>query len=227
MFKVLLVEDDPMVTSINRKFIERLPDFEVVGSASSGQEALELIDKLQPDLVLLDVFMPQQSGIDVLHRVRQQRMETDVILITAAQDTETITEALRLGAVDYLIKPYDFTRLKEALDSFLQRRLALTGKRKLTQQELDHLTPGHTSHTSEREQLPKGLDTITLNKVRQVFREATAPLSATEIGTRLNLSRVTVRRYLEYLEEKGEITVNLKYGKVGRPTRVYSLTSKV
>jgi len=212
-----------MVLSINEKFIKRLPEFKVVGTASSAQEALKQIDTLEPDLLLLDVFMPQETGLDILRRLRHEQREIDVILVTAAQDAQTVSTALRLGAVDYIIKPYDFSRLKQAFEAFLLRRAALSGKDTVTQHDLDQLTPARETPRNNEDDLPKGLDEITLQKVVAAFRANPEPLSTDDLAQKLNLSRITVRRYLEYLEEQGRIIANLKYNTVGRPTRIYSL----
>jgi two-component system response regulator DctR len=224
VYKVLLVEDDPMVNSINKKFVERIPGFSVVGSAVSGSEALRLIKELEPDLLLLDIYLPQQNGLEVLRQIRHSGKEIDVILLTAAQDTETITEGLRLGVLDYLIKPYDFQRFKQALDSFLSRQETLVSKSKLSQTDLDRLQANiRTPATPGEKLLPKGLDSITLKKVITVLKDSGKPLSASALGKELNLSRTTVRRYLDYLVEQGDVTVNLQYGNMGRPTKIYAI----
>ncbi|MFZ7101563.1 MAG: response regulator [Peptococcaceae bacterium] len=225
MYRVFIVEDDPMVLNINQKYVSRLSQFEVAGMSGSGNEALRKITELQPDLVLLDVFMPEKDGIEVLHQIRNLAANTEVILLTAAHDTDTITQAFRLGALDYIIKPYEFSRLNQALDSFLQRKSALSGTGTLTQKELDKLqtVPKNNPAPTAKQRLPKGFDQITLEKVRSVLSQTTNPISTKEVADSLNLSRITIRRYLEFLADSGEITVDLEYGKMGRPTKVYAL----
>lgn len=219
MYRVLLVEDDPMVLSINKRFLERVKDIEVVATARNGQEALDKIRELRPDLVILDIFMPETHGLEVLRQIRQAGFDVDVIMVTAAQDPQSVTESLRLGVIDYIIKPYEFSRLKQALDLFRQRKILLASKDTLTQQHVDLIkSPAETSRSSE---LPKGLERITMEKIKSIIANSSSPLSVEEIAAAIKLSHITVRRYLDYLVETGEITFDLKYGPVGRPTRVY------
>ena len=118
MIRVLLVEDDPMVAELNRMFLSRVAGFEIVASVRSATEALEALRTHPVHLLLLDIFMPGQSGLELMEEIRRQALDVDVIFVTAARDTATISKALKLGAVDYLIKPFEFERLKEALDHY-------------------------------------------------------------------------------------------------------------
>lgn len=223
MYRVFIVEDDPMVLSINERFVNKMSDFKVVGTSSSGTEALEAIHKLKPDLLLLDIFMPGKNGLDILKQLRHSENNCDVIMITAAQDVSTISESLRLGVLDYLIKPYDFNRLKKSLESFLKKMELINESKTLTQKELDeiHFIKKDEQLSNNKTTTPKGLDDITLEKVINVIESSNKALSSTEVGIIMSVSRITARKYLEYLVDTKHIEIQLKYGNTGRPTRQY------
>jgi two-component system response regulator DctR len=224
--RVFIVEDDPMVAHINRRFTEQVPGFRVIGTAGNGEESFQAIRRMKPDLVLLDVYMPIMNGRELIQRLRTAAVDCDVIFITAAQDTDTICNALRSGAVDYIIKPFSFERLAQALNSFQERRRQLKGKQQLDQVALDRLTNG-----GERpqpmvlpdEELPKGLDRLTLDRVLALMEGQAAPISAQEAAMALGIARITAHRYLDYLARTGAVTVEQCYGSVGRPRRMYRL----
>ncbi len=224
MYKVYIVEDDPMVSSINERFINKFDKFKVVGSSLSGKGLAENIDLLKPDLLLLDIYMPGINGIELLKEIRKNNKRLEVIMVTAAQDVDTITEALSLGVMDYLIKPYDFSRLKKALENFIIKVDLIKDSKILTQKDLDkinNLDYIHPIGESSDQEMPKGLDELTLNKIQNIINLAERPLSSSEVGEILSVSRITARKYLEYLAESNLIQIHLKYGNTGRPTRLY------
>ncbi|MGQ9825352.1 MAG: response regulator, partial [Desulfotomaculales bacterium] len=137
---VVVIEDDPMVLEINCSFVNAVPGFRVVGVAKTGQEALTLIKKEIPSLALLDVYLPDEGGVKILQEIRKQGLPTDVILVTAAHDSETIQNSFRYGAVDYIIKPFKFSRLQNALENYARLKKRLRSKAYLRQEELDGLT---------------------------------------------------------------------------------------
>ncbi|WP_352419502.1 response regulator [Proteiniborus sp.] len=226
MYKVFIVEDDPMVLSINKRFVEKLPDFKVIETSKKGKEAVAKIVEMEPDLILLDVFMPEQSGLDLLREIRNSQTNSEVIMITAAQDAETVTEALRLGVIDYIIKPYNFARFKQALEVFISKMNTIKDITSFTQSEIDQMknlmqVTGDELSSSKDEELPKGLDKITLNKIKDAIDESDKPMSSSNMAKLLGLSRITTRKYLEYLVDTGVLELLLEYGGVGRPTRLY------
>lgn len=233
MIRVLLVEDDPMVAELNRAYVGSVDGFTVVGSVRSGREALEIMrgqtqgensqcdtggQTQGVDLVLLDIYMPGMQGLELLSEIRSQGLGADVILVTAASDTKSIREALRLGAVDYLIKPFEFERLKKALLGYKEKMLMLRHKNSISQLELDQLLSEKSLNVSEMAGLPKGLDRTTLKRI--VEEVATFPqkdFSADEISKTIGITRVSVRKYLEFMTEVKAITMNVIYGAIGRP----------
>jgi two-component system response regulator DctR len=225
MYKVLLIEDDPMVQEVNRQFIEKVNGFTVIGTAGNGMEGIEMIRELHPDLVIVDIYMPHQDGLETLQQIRTEGHTVDVIAITAASDMETVRRVLQNGAFDYIMKPFKFERLKQSLENYRSFHSKLKEKGKLTQKELDALLlPNGTEEYSE---LPKGLNNITLQKVLDYLQEQTEPISAEEVAEGVGIARVTARRYLEYLEKRQKVKMHIQYGGVGRPINRYIITKNV
>lgn len=219
---VVLVDDDPMVLQVNRQYVAAVPGFAVVGTARTGAEAVAAVARLRPDLVLLDIYLPDMDGIAALKEIRRLELPTDVILISAAQDAHTIREALRYGAVDYIIKPFRQERLAAALVAYRQMWLALRRGAPLSQEQVDRMLRAGQG-AAGGEGLPKGLQEFTLRQVTLALARAGRPLTAAEVGEAAGLSRVTARRYLEYLAQLGKVEVEVQYGGVGRPQHVYRL----
>lgn len=221
--RVIIVEDDPMVAEIHRRFIASLPGFRIAGSAPDGEKALTLINEVPADLVILDIFMPELDGIQTLRALRALNAGVDVIIVSAAQEIDTINAVIRGGAFDYIVKPYDFDRFRTSLESYRQFRERIsTGPRSRTQEDIDGLYQLHSRIS--KASLPKGLNAITLNKVERLLEKHHHPLSAEETASSIGVSRVTARRYLEYLVARGEAAVERSYGDIGRPANTYRLT---
>jgi CitB family two-component system response regulator MalR len=226
MIRVLLVEDDPMVAELNRMYLSRVPGFETVASARSASEALELLRSHTVDLLLLDIFMPGQSGLELMEGIRRQALDVDVIFVTAARDAATIDRALKLGAVDYLIKPFEFERLKQALDRYGETRRMIRGGQALDQTELDKHLARRTTEGRKAEELPKGLDRNTLDKVVKAIAawQGESPwFTAEEIGQQVGISRVSVRKYFEFLCALKALRMEPGYGTGGRPVHRFLL----
>lgn len=226
LIKVLIVEDDPMVASINKQFTEKVPAFKVVAICDSESESMEKLKELRPDLILLDVYLPHGSGVSFLKQIRQEGIPVDVILITAARDTVTIQESLRYGAVDYLIKPFDFERFQQALMNYLNLRMMIKENTNVDQTDLDQFhfvsNPGELNPLTS---LPKGVHFLTLKQILNFLANQQKALSCQEIADSLGLSKITAWRYLEYFVEKGNVEVSLEYGSIGRPTKLYRITN--
>lgn len=229
---VLVVEDDFMVASIHTRFVERVEGFRVVGVAATGSQALEETARLSPDVLLLDVHLPDFSGIELLRRLRGRGDDADVIVITAAREADTVRAAAAGGAAHYVVKPFPFEDLAARLDDVRRSREALArigqraegaGHRDEVQAGIDEVfshQAGHQAGREARERLPKGLSAETARAVLAALQTA-GELSATECADAIGVSRVSARRYLEHFASTGRIGVRLNYGTAGRPERRY------
>jgi len=220
--RLLIVEDDRKIAEIQRRFVERLENVELCGIAHTLADARDLVDVMEPELILLDVYFPDGNGLNLLRELRARDSGSDVILITAAKEVETLRSALRGGVFDYILKPLVFERLEEAVSRYRVHLERLSGLQQVAQKEVDELLPRTTGDEARNqdERLPKGIDGITLDKIREVLA-ADSQWSAEEVGRAMGASRTTARRYLEYLVGIGELTAEVTYGGVGRPERRY------
>lgn len=219
--RVLLIEDDPMVQEINKQFVEQVDGFTVVGSVSNGKDGIDFIKKEKPDLALVDIYMPNQDGVTTIKQIRSEGLDTDVIAITAASDIETVRYVLQLGANDYIMKPFKFERIKQALTNYRNYHLKLKEKELITQQELDSLL--FQQSKQEQKQLPKGLNAFTLEKIIHYLKGQKQPVSAEEVAEGIGIARVTARRYLEYMDQTRAVKLHIEYGGVGRPINRYMI----
>ena len=224
---MVLVEDDPMVMAVNEGFIRRIDGFSIKSTARTGHDAIKIIQALRPRLVILDIYLPDLDGIQVLKEIRRQGIPSDVIMITAAQDVSTVQDVLRFGVVDYIIKPFKFERIQAALNNYQSYSEQLRNRGEMNQEDLDRLIKIQTmvegENSRNREGLPKGLREITLQKVINYLKENRTSLSAEEVAEGVGLARVTARRYLEYLEKNERIFLETRYGSVGRPINKYKV----
>ncbi|MEU6948352.1 response regulator [Streptomyces sp. NPDC046316] len=218
MTKVLVVDDDFMVAKLHSRYVSTVDGFSVVGVAHSGGEALRLADRLRPDLVLLDIYLPDMDGVSVLRELRGAGLAVDALFITAARDAGMIRSALRAGALHYLIKPFNQSALQEQLRHVASLRSRLDDLDEARQEDVDQIFG--TRPPGSRE-LPKGLAAHTADLVDGILRAHPDGLSATECAEAGSLSRVSARRYLEYFAETGRAEITLRYGGTGRPERRY------
>ncbi len=225
MINVLIVEDDPMVAQLNKSYIEQMDDFTLSGIAAHTEEAIEHLSQTKVDLLLLDVYMPGLNGIDFLKLIREQNQDIDVILITAASDIHQIQQSLRLGAVDYLIKPFEYERFKEALTQYKRNHYTLTDIDQVNQREIDRVLQKSSPQAvgSKTYELPKGLTKNTLATINQVIlSKEPDSFSTDEMAEATQISRVSVRKYLKFLSDIEYLEETLVYG-VGRPIYQYKL----
>lgn len=218
MLNVLIVEDDPMVATINATYLEMTEGFRLAGIVTNGADALRFLESEPVSLLLLDVFMPNMDGLTLLQKLRQLHPSVDVIMVTAARASSDIQSALRLGVIDYIVKPFTLERFQAALFAYQERvRLLRTGD-ELDQERLDkELFPKNVKTPS----LPKGIDAATLKLVTDVAAAYKGEFSVKDIVPLVGLSRVSLRKYLEHLEASGHINSNLVYMPVGRPVTMY------
>ena len=221
---VLVVDDDYRVSAVHAAYIEKVEGFEVVGQAHTAAEALHAVATLSPDLVLMDVFLPDGDGLSVVRRLMEGEGPPDVIVITAARDAQTVRSAMQLGAVHYLVKPFGFATLNERLQAYLRLRrriaqLPVTAE----QSDVDELFGALRAPSSSRATVAKGHSTPTLERVRDAVRAANESVSAAEVAESIGISRATAQRYLNYLDRTGYVNLQPRYGSTGRPEHRYSL----
>ncbi|MDA0129048.1 response regulator [Vibrio sp. MarTm2] len=218
--KVMIIEDDIAIAQLHQKYLEQIGGYEVIGICTTKMEANIQLEILKPDLIMLDVHLPDGSGLEILNELRSKSLQCDVILITAARDVDTLQMAMRGGVVDYLLKPVMFPRLEAALAKYVEQKQQLTHASDLDQTIVDKMLQSTNIHEPSVNRLPKGIDGVTLDKIKALFQEPIS-LTADEAGERIGASRTTARRYLEYLISTGELEADLNYGSVGRPERSY------
>ncbi len=223
MIDVLIVDDDFRVARIHSAFIDRIAGFRTVAVAHTGQEAIRLAVALNPDLILLDLYLPDIFGLDVLNRMRVAGVEGDAIVISAANESGTVERAVKLGVTNYLLKPFTQQDLAQRLTQYRSGRAAPLPKALPDQAAIDQLlvrgeVPGSPV-------LPKGLSQETADLVLAAVNAAAGELSAQECGEVVGISRVSARRYLEYFAGQGRVNVSLRYGVVGRPERRYGIAA--
>lgn len=219
MIRTLVVDDDPMAASIHRSYVERVPGFEVVGEAHTGADAIAHIRSLQPDLALLDIYLPDMTGLEVLRELRDRKAHVDVIAVTAAKDVDTLRSAIHGGVVHYLVKPFFFDALRERLESYAAHRHRLERLTEPEQADIDHVFS--LLRLQGRKSLPKGISAPTLRRVMDAMRESDDEVTAVDVAERAGISRGTARRYLEYLAATGAVELSLRYGTTGRPEHLY------
>ena len=224
MYKVMIVEDDPMVASINQQYLERNQNLKIVGQFRNGQETLEYLENNGADLAVVDYYMPIMDGLEFVRKCHEKNIKIDVIIVTAANTAQDISEFLQLGIVDYLVKPFTYERFQKAIDKYLYRKNLAKQNKTLDQAEIDKLlSQDQNIRPAEKVVLEKGLQEQTLERIRTYLEEHKGTLmSSNEIASEVNLSRITVRRYMSYLVENREIISQIDYSTGGRPSIKYT-----
>lgn len=223
MYKVLIVEDDPMVAMINEQYIKRNKKFEIVAKCNDGSSALNFLEKNEVDLLILDVYMPKMSGFDMLRRIRNKQIMVDAIMVTAANDRESLEEALHLGVVDYLVKPFTFDRFQIALEKYIVQNNALKDIDTFNQTSIDHIIESSRKKTEGL--FPKGIQEKTLQLIIDFLKDNRGVwFTGDEIAKTIGLTGVTVRRYMNYLAESGRVTSEMDYETGGRPCMRYQIS---
>lgn len=218
--RALVVDDDEAVAALHARYLEMTGGFEVVGVAHDGDEAERLVASQRPDLLLLDIYLPDRSGLDLLRSLRATCAPVDVIAVTAARDIATIRSAIQDGALHYLIKPFTFIAFREKVQSYAAARARLGGMVIATQADVDGVLGALRSVPDA----PKGISPATRGLVVERLRAAETAQSAAEVAQLTGLSRVTARRYLDHLVRTGQAHLEIEYGSPGRPEHRYRLS---
>jgi response regulator of citrate/malate metabolism len=227
MIQVLVVDDDFMVARLHSSVVSRQPGFEVVGAARTGADALAAVRSLRPDLVLLDIYLPDMSGLEVLRKFRESSADypVDVIVISAARDLDTLRTALRGGVFQYLVKPFEIESLRSRLDEYAEHWAELHRLTDIDQAEVDRVFRAQGNRGTVA--APKGISPETTDLVVQALGDAADDgMSASDCAEVTGLSRSSTRRYLEHLVTIGRAEMRPRYGVAGRPERRYRLLQR-
>jgi len=220
IYDVLIVEDEAKIAEFHLHYLSQAQRFRVVGIANKIAEARKMIQILKPKMILLDNYLPDGKGIDLLKEITADKNVPDIIFVTAANDVDTVREALRYGAFDYIMKPVSYERISDSLGRYLKYTSSLKANETINQRHVDALF-NFQSRSSRLEQLPKGIDELSLDKVSAVFSTPDTLYSAERLSKELGISKTTARRYLEYMLAKGSLKAVINHGRVGRPQRLY------
>lgn len=222
MSKVVIVEDDPMVGLINKKYLEQIGNMMIYGPVMTEEEVFKYIENEKIDLILLDEYLPQKKGMDILKELRNKGYFGDVIMITVANSQNEVEKAYAYGVIDYLIKPFEFERFQEAIEKHLKRRQWLNNKDTIEQVDIDQMEEKYDFNV----ELPKGKNKRTLDKIITFLKKEPEKVwTLRELAKVIQISNVTIKKYMDYLEETEQIEVNLTRGNVGRPEHQYKLKS--
>jgi CitB family two-component system response regulator MalR len=213
-----------MVAQLHEHYLNQVKGFRLGDVANNGEAALELLSRKHYELLILDIFMPTMNGLQLLAKIRENAYDVDVIIVSAANDKDKIKQALRLGAVDYIIKPFEFERFSLALNNYLKRYSIVEEQTVLGQEDLDSTIIRRDEHMSIS--LPKGLDRHTLATVWECILKLEGMFTTEEIAGKVGISRVSIRKYLEFLKSLHLLKLDLHRGSVGRPVYKYLCLDK-
>lgn len=225
MIDIVIAEDDFRVAQIHERLIEQLDGFNTIGKAANAKEIMAILEEQNADLLLLDIYMPDELGTALIPAIRSRFPEVDIMIITAATETRHLQEALRGGVAHYLIKPVTADKFKRVLLQYKEKRKMLLSQPEVSQSMIDQIFGGRSRVSGSAEDLPTGINSITLQKIKDTLAGAAARMTAEELGEKMGASRTTARRYAEYLVSKEEACAELEYGIIGRPERKYYLAA--
>lgn len=221
MHKVIIIEDDFRIAEINKAFVEQVKGFEVVGIALNGKTFLNMLDEHTPDLVLLDIYIPDISGKKLLLHLKEHYPQVGIIMITAAKEVKTLEFFFQQGVFDYLLKPVDAKRLHRSLQKFSMYKDKVNKAIELEQKDIDAIMDRSSASGEDNDYYPKGIDPLTLDRIVNFINGEQRDITVEEAGKALGIGISTTRRYFDYLLKIGRLEAHLLYGKVGRPIRVY------
>ena len=218
---ILIVEDETALAEMHAEFIKRSQLANQIWLAGDLTQARMMISRFKPNLILLDNYLPDGQGLELVQELSQAKYQGGIIFVTAASDMDTVSDAVRFGVFDYLIKPMAYERLEQSIQRFAHMHKVMHENQEATQRQVDDIF--NTFARGERKQvLPIGIDEITLEKVRKLFEQSVESYTAETVAQEMGLSRTTARRYLEFCAVEGFLKAEIVYGKVGRPQRMYS-----
>lgn len=218
---VLIVEDEPQLATLHAEFIEKNFNLRVVAYAATLSEARAKVNAQRPRLILLDNYLPDGQGIELMEEPAVKNPGCSVIFITAASDMHTCSQAIRSGAFDYIIKPLSYKRLRNSLERFMQFVQTQRTFKVIDQSNVDALYNLQSKQFST-EPSAKGIEPNTLELVQALFmRRPDFAHAVEDIVAQAGISKTTARRYLEYCVSTQFVRVEMVYGNIGHPRRLY------
>ena len=220
MIRVVVVDDDFRIADIHAAYVDKVDGFEAIAKAHTAAEAVTAVDRLRPDLLLLDLYLPDEHGLDLVARLRREgHPSVDVIVISAAKDADSVRAAMQGGALHYLLKPFSIPAIRDKLLSYGQMRFRLAALNEPDQRNVDRVfgalrAPDQLAGT-------KGRSPHTLETVERLLGSGDQEMSAAELAEVTGMSRATAQRYLSHLHEMGRVEIRLRYGSGGRPEHRY------
>lgn len=221
MIKVAIAEDDFRVAQIHEKFLNKIDDIEIVGNTRDASSTLEMVKDVEVDLLLLDIYFPDELGTSIIPKLRAANPEIDIIMITAGTDKHLMEDSVRHGVFYYLIKPVSAEQFIKTVQAYIDKRKLIKEHEEIDQSLVDEYFNGPQKHNEESQSHPKGIDSLTLKKVKSIMNDNGEGITAELMGEKMGASRTTARRYLEYLISVEEGLADLEYGIIGRPERKY------
>lgn len=225
MTNVLIVEDDFRIADIHEGYLKKIKSIKDIYKVNLAKEAAQVIEMHKIDLVLVDIYMPDQLGIDLIRDLKKQYSNLNFIIITAAQSSRLLEESLKIGVFYYLIKPVTLKKFEEVIYKFEERKAMIYSTENVDQTIVDNILKHDTSmkrvETESVNDLPKGINPITLKNIKEIIEDSLNGLTVDDVSDILGSSRTTARRYLEYLVSIQQMKVDIEYGIVGRPQRKY------
>ena len=223
VIKVVIAEDDFRIAQIQEGFLKRVSDVSLVGKALNAKETLNLLEQEEVDLLLLDIYMPDELGTDLLQKIRGDYPNVDIIMVTAATEKAMLEKAMRFGVFHYLLKPVTMEKFIEIIEEYKRKKELFNSRDEIDQSIIDSFFGTSVQTVMNQKDLPSGVDRLTLQKVKEIMFELKGGVSIEEMGEKMGASRTTARRYLEYLVSINVCTAKHDYGIVGRPERKYYL----
>ncbi|KAB7705885.1 response regulator [Bacillus aerolatus] len=221
MIKVVIAEDDFRIAQVQEQFLQKLTGVKLVGKALNAKETMQILGECEVDLLLLDIYMPDELGTDLLSKIRENYPTVDIIMVTAATERTMLETAIRYGVCNYLLKPVTMEKFVETIEDYKKKKKLLSNSEEVDQTLIDRYFGISNQSTISQKDLPTGIDRHTLKKVKKVMEELRGGISIEEMGEKIGASRTTARRYLEYLVSINICTAKHEYGIVGRPERKY------
>jgi two-component system, CitB family, response regulator CitT len=223
MIKVVIAEDDFRIAQVQEQFLQKVSGVKLVGKALNAKETMEILGVQEVDLLLLDIYMPDELGTDLLPKIREIHPSVDIIMVTAATERAMLETSIRNGVFNYLLKPVTMEKFVETIEDYKKKKKLLNSFDEVDQSMIDRYFGTSNQSAISQKDLPSGVDRLTLQKVKEVMAELKGGVSIEEMGEKMGASRTTARRYLEYLVSINICIAKHDYGIVGRPERKYYL----